>query len=195
MNKIKNVSIFFKIVFQIVLIALPILLAIGWIFAPESLVMFAGIIKLNVIPEAYNGMHAYDLQGASEKAILHTLTIEEKGLGFVISLIPTVIKMFIIYMLIKLFALYEKGEIFSLSHVKYIRNIGYTLLVGQFIEPVYQFVMGLVLTWNNPLHHRFAAITLDQTNIGIVFIALLVILISWITAEGSKLHDEQQLTI
>lgn len=91
--------------------------------------------------------------------------------------------------------MYEQGKIFSLNHVKYIRNIGYALLIGQIVEPFYQGIMGFILTAHNPPHHRFATVTLDQTNIGMLLTALLVILISWIMAEGYKLHQEQQLTI
>lgn len=195
MNRIKNVSLFFRLVFQIIFIALPIFLIISWVYAPNELMLLAGVIKLNAIPATYSGMHTYTAQGIQEKAILHTLTVGEKSLGCLVSALPMMIEMFILYSLIKLFKLYEKGEVFSINHVGYIRNIGYALLIGQLIEPVYQFVMGLVLTLNNPPHHRYAAITLDQTNIGILLTALLVILISWIMAEGCKLREEQQLTI
>lgn len=195
MNRIKNVSLFFRLVFQIIFVALPVLLILSWIYAPDEVVLLAGFIKLNAIPATYSGMHTYTAQGIPEKAILHTLTMGEKTLGCLVSAIPMLVEMFILYSLIKLFRLYANGEIFSINHVRNIRNIGYALLIGQVCEPFYQFVMGLVLTLNNPPHHRYAAITLDQTNIGILLTALLVILISWIMAEGCKLHEEQQLTI
>ncbi|MHB1949509.1 MAG: DUF2975 domain-containing protein [Gammaproteobacteria bacterium] len=195
MNRIKHVSLFFRIVFQIIFIALPFLLIVSWIYAPNELVLLNGFIKLNAIPATYSGMHTFIGQAAPEKAILHTLSLSEKSLGCLISAIPTMVEMFVLYFLIKLFKLYEKGEIFSLNHVRYLRNIGYALLIGQLIEPFYQFVMGLVLTIHNPPQHHYAAITLDQTNIGILLTALLVILISWIMAEGYKLREEQQLTI
>lgn len=195
MNKIKNVSQFFRLVFQIIFLAIPVLLIISWVYAPEKLVLLAGSIKLNAIPASYNGSHIYTAQGLPEKSILHTLSIGEKSLGCLISAIPMMVKMFILYLLIKLFKLYENGDIFSISHVRYIRKIGYALLMGQLIEPFYQFAMGFVLTMRNPPHHHYAAITLDQTNIGILLTALLVILISWIMAEGCNLHEEQQLTI
>jgi hypothetical protein len=183
MNRIKKVSLFFRIVFQIIFVGLPILFIMSWVYAPNELGLLIGIIRLNAIPSAYS------------HSILHTLSASEKSLGCLVSTIPFLVEMFVIYFLIKLFKLYEQGEIFSIQHVKYIRNIGYALLIGQLIQPFYQFAMGLVLTLNNPPHHRYATITLDQTNIGILLTALLVILISWIMAEGCKLHEEQQLTV
>lgn len=185
MNKIKRVSVFFKWVFIVLLIALPLIQFVGWIYAPESFRVLLGFVKISVIPQPYT----------RPDAILHTLSMTEKMLGFIVSMVPVAIQMLTLVYLIKLFELYKLGEIFSLKNVKYIRNIGYTLLVGELIEPFYQFVMGLVLTLNNPHGHRFAAITLDQTNVGIVLMALLVILISWIMAEGYQLREDQQLTI
>jgi hypothetical protein len=185
MNRIKKVSLFFRLVFQIIFVTLPVLLIISWVYAPDELMLLAGIIRINAIPAVYS----------VPQTIQHTLSVGEKSLGCLVSVIPLMLVMFIFYSLIKLFKLYEKGEIFSIQHVRYIRNIGYTLLAGQLIEPFYQFAMGLVLTWHNPPHHRFASITLDQTNFGILLTAFLVILISWIMAEGCKLHEEQQLTI
>ena len=194
MNKIENVSLFFSVIFKIIFITTPILLIISWIYAPDELRLLLGFIKLNAIPHTYSGTHVF-ANGLSAKAILHPLSAGEKILGCLVSAIPMMIEMFVVYCLIKLFKLYSKGNIFSMQHVRYIRDIGYALLVGQIIEPFYQFAMGLVLTLNNPPHHRYAAITLDQTNIGILLTALLVILISWIMAEGYKLREEQQLTI
>ena len=98
-------------------------------------------------------------------------------------------------MKLKFFFPTHSEEIFSPNHVRYIRNISYALLLGQLIEPFYQFVMGFVLTINNPPHHRYAAITLGQNNIGILLTALLIILISWIMLEANKMREEQQLTI
>jgi len=183
MNKIKRVSLFFRIIFQIIFIALPISLIASWIVAPSELVLLMGFIKFNAIPPPYSG------------GILHQLSISEKIIGCLVSSIPMIIEMTILFFLIKLFKLYEKREIFSLRNVKTIRNIGYALLIAQLIDPIYQFVMGFVLTIHNPPHYHYAKITLDQTNIGVLLTALLVILISWIMAEGSKLREEQQLTI
>ena len=185
MTNIKRVSIFFRVFFQILFIVIPVIQLIGWMHAPAPMIALGGMINMSIIPRGY------------ENHILHTLTMSEKMMGFLVSVVPMAIELFILYSLIKLFRLYEHAEIFSINNVRYIRNIGYTLLVGQLIHPFYQLAMGLVLTLGNPAGHhlRFIAITLDQTNIGIILTGLLVVLISWIMAEGCKLREEQQLTI
>lgn len=193
-NRIRAVSLFFRGFFQLILIGLPIVLVLAWLVAPNSLILLNGFIKFDAIPASYSGLHHY-VNGSEQKILLHALTMQEKCLGFLLSLIPTFIQMYVVYMLIKIFSLYSQGEIFSAHHVRYTRIIGYALLLGQLIEPIYQFVMGIILTLHNPPGYRFAAITLDQTNIGLVLTALLLILISWILNEGFKLQQETQLTI
>lgn len=183
MDRIKRVSLFFRVVFQILFIALPVILVIAWVTSPESFVIMGGVINMNFIPRSY------------VNNILHVLTPTDRLLGFAISSIPMLIELYILYSLIKLFGLYSKGEIFSVNNVRYIRNIGYALLLTQIVNPLYEGLMGVALTWHNPHGHRFASVTLDQTNLGIIFVALIVILISWIMAEGCKLREEQQLTI
>lgn len=196
MNRIKKVSYFFNLIFQLILLALPILLITSWIYAPNELVLLSGGMKINAIPPTYNDTHIYTPGGIAEKSILHTLSTTEKIAGCLVSGIPMIMQILILYFLIKLFSLYEKGKIFSLQHVKYLRNIGYILLIKEIIiEPLYQFAMRIVLTIHNPPHHRYASITFDQTNMGIILVGSLIILISWIMAEGYKLQEEQQLTI
>lgn len=183
MNKIRRISWFFRVLFQVLLIVLPVLLFAAWIKSSGELVIMGGLINLNYIPGAYLGN------------ILHTLSSSEKLLALSISCVPLLIQLYILFSLIKLFKLYENGEIFSINNVRYIRNIGYAVLMTQILDPIYQGAMGFVLTRYNPPGHRFASITLDQTNIRVILIALIVILISWIMAEGCKLREEQQLTV
>lgn len=182
-DKIKRTSLFFRVVFQIIFVALPIVLITAWIIFSGTLVIPGGIINLNYIPAAYTN------------SMLHTLSGSEKFMALGLGSTPMLIQMYILYSLINLFKLYEKGDIFSFNNVRHIRNIGYALLLTQIIDPLYQGAMGFVLTRYNPPGHRFAAITMDQTNIGVVLIALVVILVSWIMAEGCKLREEQQLTV
>ncbi len=189
MNKIKRISRCFRILFQLLFLIIPILFIYAWTTSPESVVMMNGLINFSFIPRAYiaTGDHA--------SRILHVLAGPEKILGGFIGAIPLIIKLYMLYALIKLFKLYERGEIFTLENVRYIRNIAYAMLISQLVTPVCEFLMGIALTMRNPPEHRFAAVTLDQTNIEVILTALIVILISWIMAEDCKLNEEQQLTI
>ena len=123
MNKIKRVSRFFRIIFQISFIFMPIAFALSWMNAPHEFVALHGFMHFNPIPQAYVNL------------IMHPLSTAELFSAIAVSSVPLMIDLFIVYSLIQLFRLYESGVIFSLEIVKRLRNIGYALLIGQIISP------------------------------------------------------------
>lgn len=177
MNKIKCVSLFFRVLFQITFVSLIGAQIIGWIVAPTVGGFF------NVIPTSYQFL------------VLHSLSLNTKIAGFFVSSIPLAIKLLVLYSLIKLFRLYEQHEFFSAKNVLYIRNTGYALLLFEVAKPLTDFLLGFVLTSGNPPGYRIATITFDDANISVILTALMIILNSWIMSEGCKLKEEQQLII
>lgn len=183
MEKIKRFSVFFRIFFQLMFCVVPILTIVSWLVFAGRFEPPGGVFHFNFIPQAY------------QNNIMHKLSLNENLLALAVSAFPAFIIMYILFCLIQLFKLYERGEIFTLLNVTYIRNIAYALLVTQLINPFYEAAMGLVLTINNPPGHGLIAISFDQTNLGVLATALIIIIISWVMAEGCKLREEQQLTI
>ncbi|OGT31770.1 MAG: hypothetical protein A3E87_02190 [Gammaproteobacteria bacterium RIFCSPHIGHO2_12_FULL_35_23] len=180
MTKIKRVSLFFRIVFQVIFLGVPIFLAIAWINAPRPLNF--GFFEIDMI---YRGI-----------VIQPILSNETKILGFLVCIIPTGLALYVLYCLIKLFRLYEQGTVFSLVNVQYLRNIGYALLIGQIVLlPLYEALISVVLSWHNPHGYREMIISVQGRNLGMLLTGLLVILISWIMAEACKLQEDHQLTI
>lgn len=186
-SNIKKVSCFFRILFQIVFVALPLMHIIAWINAPAPISLFGSLLGANsefvirIIPEGVK--------------ILHTLSSSTKFFGFLVSAIPLIVVEFIFYYLIKLFRLYEKSEIFSQKNVGYIKKTGYALLIAQLAKPICEGFLSAILTWQNPHGYRYAEVSLGGLNLAMVLVAFLIILISWIMAEGCRLREEQQLTI
>ncbi len=176
MNKIKYVSLFFRLLFQVIFVCLLLFQILGWIYAPM-------VSWFNVIPAVY------------QLNITDNLDLNTKIAGFVVTMVPTMVKLMVLYYLIKLFLLYEHCEFFSANNVYYIRNTGYALLLEQITKPIFDFILGFVLTSGNPPGFRYATIIITGTNLGLMLTALVIILISWIMIEGAKLHAEQQLTI
>lgn len=183
MKKIQRVSKFFKWIFQLAFVLAPILLILFWIKFPSPV--------SNLAAE-----HGFFIRFISKGInIMHPISTTTKLLGFIIDLIPSTVNLCIFYFLIHLFKLFEKANIFSMDNVIYIKRIGYAILIGQLINPVYQLLISANLTWHNPPGHRMMSISLSGTNIGLILTALLIILISWIMAEGYKLKEEQEYTI
>ncbi|MFT3742545.1 MAG: DUF2975 domain-containing protein [Gammaproteobacteria bacterium] len=181
-SRIKKISTIFRILFQVLFVVIPVVHIFEWINVPESIdISWKFGFVINAIPKGTE--------------ILHPLSTATKLYGFLLSGIPIIIIECIVYFLIKLFRLYEAAEIFTLKNIKYIKKIGYSLLIVQIINPICQGFLTALLTWGNPHGHRVASITISGTDLVLLLTAFIVILISWIMAEGCRLHEEQQLTI
>jgi len=178
MKKIKYVSLFFRMFFQATFVCLIAAQILGWMYATPANRGF-----FSIIPSLYQGY------------IFNQFDINTRIAGFFVSLIPLICQLLVIYYLIKLFYLYEKCEFFTSDNVRYIRNAGYALLLEQIAKPVSDFVLGFVLTSINPAGLHFAVIEITEKNIGVILTALVIILISWVMAEGCKMQADQQLII
>lgn len=178
MNKIKRLSTIFKFIFYLLLVAYPLLVIAFWL-APLALTS--------------QGVNFGIPQGTK---ILHSLSWSEKGTGFLISLVPNLLTVAVIYCLARLFALYEQGKIFVVESSRYLRRVGFLLLIGNIISPlIVNPLMQAVMTMHNPTGQRYASITFGTNDLYNIFVALLIILISWIMTEACKIHEEQQLTV
>jgi hypothetical protein len=127
--------------------------------------------------------------------ILNPLTPLTRLYGFLIYAPIIILLAFIFLFFVKLFKSYERLEIFSLSAVNHIKRIGYLLLAIECIKPGVEFLLSMVLTWHNPPGHRYAIVSVSDTDLTTIFIAFIIILVSWIMSEGSRLKEEESLTI
>ena len=185
MEKIQKISTFFKWLFIAGIIIYPVLLISFWLQAPTPLSFdgHATGVFINFIPKNY--------QQLAEQSMLAST----KMLGFIASLLPAIFTLWLLALLIRLFGRFQKQELFSLTNVATIRWIGFALLLGQLVMLPYQALLTAILSWHHGPGHRLMAISFSGSNLGIILIALLIILISWVMAEGAKLQQEQELTI
>ncbi len=182
MCKIQYVSRFFKWVFQLTFILLPILLVIYWINAPSPIL--AKGISISYIPELPTNIE-----------LLDSFPLHTKLLGFTVSLIPLCVNLFVLFFLIRLFKRFEQLEFFSINSVRNIKYIGYTLFIGQILSPIHQALISMAVTWHNSPGDRVISIAFSQVNLGILLTALLIILVSWIRSEGYTINEGLKHTI
>ena len=187
MHKIHLVSTLLLWVFRILLILLPISLILFWANAPLGTIHryfgegWASILAVNYMTQV--------------PSVIGPLSLETKLIGLCISLIPFTINLLTLIFLIRLFKNYAANIIFSLQNVIYIKRIGWILLLGQFLVPIYDALMSAALTWHNPPGHRLIAISFDKTNFAVILFAVMVILISWVMAEAYKDQEINKLII
>lgn len=114
---------------------------------------------------------------------------------FLITMVPTTVFLFSLLYLIKLFKLYEDGIIFTKKNVYYTKCIAYCILVWQILGPIREILVSLVSSWNNPPGERFITFGFSDFNVGIIFIAFVILLISKIMSEACKIQEEQTYTV
>lgn len=193
MQRIINISRFFRILFTAYMVFLPLWILFHWFVATSDW------IKGTAIETALKNGAIYMsiLSGANSlKLHEHTFSIPAKFIGFFGSIILNGIFMCGIFYLIQLFKLYEKGSVFTLQHVHYFKNIGLVVAVYSTLGMmVSDLVFTLATTFDNPPGQRMISIGFGTPNMELLVIAGLMVLTSWIMAEGFKLKEEHELTI
>ncbi len=129
------------------------------------------------------------IQNVDSFSLIHRLII------LIIQLLPLSITVLIFYKLAQLFHLYEQGNLFEQENIKLIRQISIYMIVGELVQLIYQPLITVALSFNNPVGERFASITLGSTNLSTLITALIILVASWIVKEAHQLKSDCQLTI
>ena len=106
---------------------------------------------------------------------------------------PFYIGLFIVRSLAKS---YVRKDIFTLYNARRYKKLGWLFfLYGLLAEPISHMLSVLGATFSLPQGHRWLTLEIGTPSIEAIFGGLLVILMSWVMAEGYRLHEEQQLTV
>jgi hypothetical protein len=158
LNRIKTASLMFRLFLGFIL-----LMGVYWTL---SFLFGWPFFFQNKVRIAISASHIYASPSEMPQAIF-ALWLVKVGLGFGSALV-----------LFALFQLYGQGIMFSAKNVRYIRLLGYALIVSWAID--YQ------------LQSTLQDMALSTTP---VFVGLLIIFAAWIMDEGRKIQEEQALTV
>lgn len=173
--RVQTMSRFLRIVFIVILIGIPLIQALFWIF-------------FNQLP---TGMIPHELP----VAVKQNLTMPTRLMALAVSFITTGVVMACVYQLVKLFRFYEQAEIFTEGTVGCLRTLG-RLLIGLFFAGIIeQPLMSVALTLQNPPGQRMLTFGLRSDNIAVLLFGGVVVLIAWVMDEGRKLQEEQRFTV
>lgn len=101
-----------------------------------------------------------------------------------------------LWILIRLFQNYQRGEIFTLTNALFYKKLGYLLCINALIVKVIgEALTVLSLTLNNPVGQRVLSIGFSSDNLEILFYGVMIIVISWIMKEAYCLQEERNLTV
>lgn len=118
-----------------------------------------------------------------------------KFAGFLVDLIPYTFFLLSLLILMKLFKLYEKLEFFSKKNVRYIRQIGFILVLSQIVYPFYVALHSFILTLSSPPGQRVVILAYGPNQIKTLFLAFIIFLAAHVMEEGRYLHEENSATI
>ena len=101
-----------------------------------------------------------------------------------------------LWFLCKIFKNYKDGFIFTKQNAQYYRKIGvFYFLDALILKPLSDTFLTLALTCGNKPGERFLTLSFGTPSLRALFFAAVIIMISLVMIEASKIHDEQTLTV
>ncbi|MBX7067373.1 MAG: DUF2975 domain-containing protein [Parachlamydiales bacterium] len=119
----------------------------------------------------------------------------QKFLAFLVNLIPLSFSMASLAFLSRLFAAFEKLDLFAKGNVQLLKRAGWALVWGQICYPFYIALQSLTLTFRNPVGERNISVAIGSNQFEILAIGLSILVASWVFEEAVKIHEEQQGTV
>lgn len=172
---IKRASRRLEAVFKIVLILIPVINALVWLF-------------INRLPdEAQNNILPHYVR--------LPLPAQARLLGFMVSMLPSGVAMYGSWAMVRLFRLYEAGQIFREANVRCFRDISRTLMIWCVVRFISDPLMSIALTLHHPPGQRMLVLSLRSADITALLVGFVMAVIAWAMEEGRKLREEQDLTV
>ncbi|API86710.1 DUF2975 domain-containing protein [Francisella uliginis] len=174
-KKSKFYKIFFKAIFLIIIILVPLF----WVCVQTSFDLFSSI----------------GVSQSFTSYISHELSLTTRIFALFVSLIPTLAVLNILELLIRLFTCYENLEVFSSKVVSIYKSLGHALVYWFIAKLIYSPLITLTLSYNNPVGERFIAINIDILNILALITGAIVITIASVMQKAKEISEENDLTI
>jgi len=174
MKQIQKNSMYLSLTCWALLIIIPLGVIIKWMF-------FA--------PKPYIVSDLVDPTNASWPPMLRLL-------GFCASMVGQVPVLISLFVLEALFKNYQNGEVFSATNAIYYRRLGFLFLLDAFfIQALSETLQVLAATLTNAPGHRYLFVSFGTPNLVSLFYGVVVIVISSVMLEASKIYEESNLTV
>ena len=190
MNKIQKVSFYFVKVCNVLLILIPIIVTAIW-FLPESVSLAGYLQKQALLNLSLTNDTTVILDGSNTELIFL-----QKFLGFCGSIVSMASSYASLFFLRKIFINYENSSIFSLENARYYQKLGIYFFIDALIgKPAAEALFVLGATISNEVGNRVFSLSFGSRNLEVLFYGVIVLIISWVMIEASKLQEEHNSTI
>ncbi len=132
---------------------------------------------------------------SSTPIVSYQLPIEMQTIGFISSLLPLTVLVYILLNLRKLFYFYKDGIIFSFEHVILLKKIAKLLSIWVILSIVYESAKSVLFSFGNPVGERVVSVGFGSEELTVIIVSAFVYIIAWIMDEGRVLAEENQMTI
>lgn len=177
-QRIRAVSRRFKKICTGLIILLPLIEAVFWIY--------------------FNQIYTQTPLGSMTPLPVHVdhdISARSRFLAFLAGLPTMGATIFGLVRLKSLFQLYEDGLIFTELNVRCYRGLGRTLIAWAGCDVVRFSLLAIALTIENPPGQRVVTLGIDSGELAAVFVGLIVLLVSWVMDEARRLQEDQALII
>lgn len=114
-------------------------------------------------------------------------------LAHLFALLPALMGLFLLRGILKR---YVDGDIFNTQNAKGYNHIAWLFFIKAIlIKPLSASLEVMAATWFNPPRQFLITISFGTPNLELLFYGVLVIVVSWVMLEASKIHDEQKFVI
>ena len=171
-----------RYVFQMLLMLLPIGIVYFWLTyqTPYAYLSNFGIVQINTPITILT------------KLPLSFLT---RIAAIIVSLIFSFILMRALSLLIQLFGHYARNEIFTACNVQIYRQLGHCVFYWVFGGIVYEALMTIVISMNNPPGERMLFVSFTGVDALTLLVGVIILGISRVMREGQHLADENEYII
>ncbi len=193
MSKIQKISAYLLVAFNVLLISTPLLIVIQVLFIEAEItdadvtaaINFFGLLeKMIQTPEGYVNLSMVPWTPFSNFL---------RFISEILGLLPFMLSLLVLK---SIFRNYQKGEIFSTTNAIHYKKLGWLFFIDALIvKSLSHTLMVLAVTLTNPPGHRYITVHFGTPNLKALFYGVLLIVVSWVMLEASKLHDEQKFTI
>lgn len=164
-----------RLVFQVCLYVIPILPVCIW-------------LGYNHLPQI---MHQHMFSSGP----VASLQLNSRLIALAGEVPMTLILIFALINLRKLFGLYEQGIFFQIENVSLFNRLSKLAFWSIFADIFDNTVLEIARTINYPPGHRILAIGISDNHLKLLAVAIIVMLIGMVMEEGRKIQDDMELTI
>ena len=116
-------------------------------------------------------------------------------LAFFIDLIPSAVLVYGLFVLARLFALYENGIIFAKANVDCFNRLGRAMIVWVVCHFVNNSLISIAVTLHHPPGQRIITVGLEGADFGTLFVGGVVLTVTWVMDEARKIKEDHELFI